>query len=56
MNLRLRTAASSKEGASRAVAEATATAASKKEKVANLKEGFMVSKEWNPREKTNVGG
>jgi len=51
--LRLRMAASSKDGASRAVA---AAAASKKEKVANLREGFMISKEWNPTEKTNVGG
>jgi hypothetical protein len=33
-----------------------AAAASKREKVANLRESFIVSKEWNPMEKTNVDG
>lgn len=44
-------AASYKDDASRA-----ATAANKRVKVANLRESFIVSKEWNPTEKTNVGG
>lgn len=43
-------AVSYKDDASRAAAEAR-----KREKMANLRErGFMESKEWNPREKTNV--
>jgi hypothetical protein len=41
-----------KNDASRAAAVA---AASKRKKVANLRESFIESKEWNPTEKTNVG-
>ena len=36
--------------------DASTAAASKREKEANLRESFMVSKEWDPTEKTNVGG
>jgi hypothetical protein len=35
---------------------AAAAAASKREKVANPRESFMVYKEWNLTEKRNVGG
>lgn len=37
-------------------ASTAAAAASKREKEANLRDSFMVSKEWDPTEKTNVGG
>ena len=37
-------------------ASRAAAAASKREKVASLRVSFIVSKEWIPTEKTNVGG